>query len=208
MKSPGTKGLSSKMETDAKTSPRMFWVASATATPPTPSPVTRAVMLIPRLSSATSTRIAHSTSLIPSVSRRTTAWCARQPPGFAADSMRRSTSSRMMRELHRPTLGEADERGEAAPDPFDARRELDPGDGREDREGHQEQMGRATGELGQQVVDLAGGARRSLRQPAVEEGAQRREGHGPADDDRRGDEPRKPRLGGDRGRGGAQPVLE
>ena len=47
MKSPITKGLSSRMDSDAKMSPRMFWSAMATAMPPMPKLATRVVILTP-----------------------------------------------------------------------------------------------------------------------------------------------------------------
>jgi hypothetical protein len=50
MKSPMTKGLSMTIDSEAKRSPRMFCMARATAIPPMPSPATRVVILIPRLS--------------------------------------------------------------------------------------------------------------------------------------------------------------
>jgi len=52
--SPGAKGLSSAIDSEASRSPRMVCTASAIAMPPTPRPATSAVMLTPRLSRAIS----------------------------------------------------------------------------------------------------------------------------------------------------------
>ncbi|MNI80245.1 hypothetical protein D3C73_1367620 [compost metagenome] len=46
-KSPISKGLSKPMESEAKTSLRMVWIASAMAIPPTPRLATSAVILTP-----------------------------------------------------------------------------------------------------------------------------------------------------------------
>ena len=52
--SPTANGLSNAMEREARRSPSTVCTASATAMPPTPRPVTSAVMFTPRLSRATS----------------------------------------------------------------------------------------------------------------------------------------------------------
>ena len=62
MKSPTSNGLSNMIDREANRSPRMFCVASATATPPMPRLATSVVILIPKLSRIIRVTTTHSNS--------------------------------------------------------------------------------------------------------------------------------------------------
>ena len=66
--SPSSKGLSRVIDSEARRSPRTVCTASAMAIPPMPRPATSAVMLIPRLSSASRIASPNSTTRAANIS--------------------------------------------------------------------------------------------------------------------------------------------